>query len=68
MTFLNNPKSSITLRGSYFWIKEDEGAYLPDTYTLRYLATPAFYSNYQNQPPALRYTGWTIAIGGKVSF
>jgi hypothetical protein len=68
MTLLNAAKSSITLRGSYFWINENQGAYLPSNYDQINSSSPKIYYNYQNQPPDLRYTGWTLAVSGKVSF
>lgn len=68
LTFLTTTKATITLRGSYFWINENTGAYLPTFYSAPKGVDPSYYANYQNLPPSLQYTGWTMALGAKIVF
>lgn len=68
LTFLTPTKATISLRGSYFWINENAGAYLPTFYSAPKGVDPSYFANYQNIPPSLQYTGWTLALGAKIAF
>jgi hypothetical protein len=65
--YLVTPTSSIGLRGSYYWVDEDNGAFLV-TRTFQNAIPPSPPPAMAFVPPRLSYTGWTVALSGKVQF
>jgi len=64
--WLVSSSSAITLRGSYFRVHVDDGPYLPvreDTSVL-----PVTILGYGYTPPSQNYTGWTLALSGRLQF
>ena len=60
LTYLVTPMSSVSLRGSHFWVHIDAGQF--QSFGSTSDPGPGFF------PPSLHYTGWTAAMSGKIQF
>ena len=73
MNYAVSPTASIGLKASHFWVHADPGAYL-DTGTLSTVSPlPPFSTTVTPLPrdffpPSLNYTGWTVALSGRIQF
>jgi opacity protein-like surface antigen len=60
-TYAVTPMSSIVLRGSHFWVKQEDGPFVVTTLTP---PPPVF----ALQPPALKFQGWAASVAANLHF
>lgn len=71
LNYATSPMSSIGIRGSYFWVNEYTGPFLPTSIDCVVSSCPAnvaVVTGAASVPPALQYTGWTAVLTGNIRF